>query len=112
MLVSLQAERGMRWYLTLVLVVFSAAFCDAAPPDFDADVAPLLAVHCLDCHGGAEPKGKLDLSRSAAALKGGETGPAIVAGNLEASLLWERVSADEMPPKKPLSVKEKKVLSD
>jgi hypothetical protein len=102
----------MRRHLSLTLLAALAAYGRAAPPDFDGEVAPLLAVHCLDCHSGAEPKGMLDLSRSATAIKGGETGPAIVAGSVDKSLLWERVSADEMPPKKPLSDKEKQVLRD
>ncbi len=34
----------------------------------------------------------------AAALGGGEDGPAIVAGKPDESLLWEQVEADEMPP--------------
>lgn len=102
----------MRRYLPLILLLLSTAHGRAAPPDFDAQVAPLLAVHCLDCHSGAEPKGMLDLSRSATAIKGGETGPAVVGGSIEKSLLWERVSADEMPPKKPLSDKEKQALRE
>lgn len=78
--------------------------------DFDAKVAPLLARRCLDCHSGADPKGKLDLSRKIAALAGGESGTVIVPGKPEDSLLWERVSSDEMPPKSPLSMSEKTVL--
>ena len=73
--------------------------------DFDRTVAPLLARRCLDCHSGADPKGKLDLSRKSSALAGGESGAAIVPGKAEESLLWERVSADEMPPKAPLDQK-------
>ena len=95
--------------LLIFLGVTSAA---AAPPDFDAQIAPLLATRCLDCHSGAEPKGKLDLSLAAAAAKGGETGPAVVGGSLEKSLLWERVAADEMPPKKPLAEPEKQLLRE
>src|SRR5262245_61924115 len=102
----------MRSVISLLLLSFAAACCSAAPPDFDDQVAPLLAARCLDCHSGAEPKGMLDLSRSATALKGGETGPALVAGNADKSLLWERVSSDEMPPKKPLSDREKQVLRE
>ncbi len=79
---------------------------------FDASVAPILARRCLDCHSGAEPKGKLDLSRRASAIGGGEGGPAIVPGRPDESLLWERVEADEMPPKSPLSGAEKAALRD
>ena len=70
--------------------------------DFDKSIAPLLARRCLDCHRGAEPKGGLDLSRAETAMKGGESGKALVPGNIESSLLWQRIEDDEMPPKKPL----------
>ena len=74
--------------LSLVL-----AMLPAAPPDFDREIAPLLATHCTDCHGGPKPKGKLDLTRKA------DGGP-----------LWERVAANEMPPKKPLPESDKRLL--
>lgn len=71
----------------------------AVPVDFETRVAPLLAARCLECHGPAAPKGGLDLSRRAAALDGGRSGPAIVPGDLDESLLWEHVEADRMPPR-------------
>lgn len=79
-------------------------------PDFDREIAPLLATHCLECHRGENTKGKLDLSTRAGALKGGKSGPALVAKLPETSLLLERVTADEMPPKQPLGAKEKDLL--
>jgi hypothetical protein len=83
---------------------------EAAPPDFDRTVAPLLAQHCLDCHSGPRPKGGLDLSRRKPVLKGGKGGPVVSAGKPDDSLLWQRVRDDEMPPKKHLSQAEKDVL--
>ena len=65
---------------------------------FDATIGRLFARRCLDCHSGPDPKGKLDLSRKRTALAGGKSGTAIVPGKPEESLLWERVSSDEMPP--------------
>ncbi len=79
-------------------------------PDFDRDIAPLLAERCLDCHGGPKPKGGLDLTSRRATFAGGESGPAVVAGNLDESPLWQRIDDDEMPPKKPLSVEEKRLI--
>jgi hypothetical protein len=78
--------------------------------DFDREVAPILARRCLDCHSGADPKGKLDLSRRATALAGGKGGPAVVPGKVDESLFWDRVSDDEMPPKSPLPAAEKAAL--
>jgi len=78
--------------------------------DFDAQVAPILVRRCLDCHSGPDPKGKLDLSNRATALKGGKHGSAIVPGKIDESRLWERVASDEMPPKSPLPAPEKAVI--
>jgi hypothetical protein len=82
----------------------------ANPPDFDREVAPILAGRCLDCHSGSEPKGKLDLSGSKAALAGGESGTALVAGKPDDSNLWQRIAADEMPPKHPLPAAERETI--
>jgi hypothetical protein len=77
---------------------------------FDSQVARLLASRCLECHHGQEAKAKLDLQQRDAAMKGGENGVAILPGKPEQSLLWQRVSADEMPPDDPLSDDEKAIL--
>lgn len=86
-------------------------FADAADAiDFDAQVAPILVSHCLDCHGDAEPKGGLTLDRSPAAMQGGDSGPVIVPGKSNESELWLRVDSDEMPPKHPLGDQDKAIL--
>jgi hypothetical protein len=72
--------------------------------------AELLVRRCLECHSGTDPKGGLDLGTRAALVKGGESGPAIDEKDPVRSLLWQRVAADEMPPKKPLSKDEKELL--
>lgn len=91
------------------LLGFSAATAVAAPagPDFDREIAPLLARRCGECHNADEPKGGLDLTSKTRALAGGESGRAIVAGQASASLLWQRIDANEMPPKHPLPAAEK-----
>ncbi len=69
------------------------------PPVFERDVRPILKAYCLDCHGGgAELKGKLDLRLSRTARRGGKSGPAIVAGQPDESLLVTRIQDGEMPP--------------
>ncbi|MBY0522126.1 MAG: DUF1553 domain-containing protein [Gemmataceae bacterium] len=95
--------------LCLALLVSATA---RAEPDFDKSIAPLLVRHCLDCHSGPKPKGKLDLTGRKATFAGGKNGPAVVAGKPEGSPLWQRVEADEMPPRKPLTAAEKKLLKD
>ncbi len=91
-------------------VVGSSLQAADATVDFDRDVAALLSTRCLECHHGDEPKGNLDLARQASVERGGDSGPSLVAGDPDASTLWQRVAADEMPPKQPLSAEEKEIL--
>src|SRR5262245_41760790 len=93
--------------VTSAMLLLPATRAIAEPPEFDKDVASVLIRRCLDCHSGADPKGGLDLTRKDAVL--GEKGP-VTAGKPDASLLWKKVNADEMPPKKPLTVAEKALL--
>lgn len=90
----------------LALIVLVPASARAAS-DFDKDVVPVLAARCLDCHSGADPKGGLDLTRKDSVL--GAKG-SVTPGKPDASELWKKVAADEMPPKKPLSADEKAIL--
>ncbi len=99
---------GLAMLATLAASAKPVAGEDAG--QFDATIARLFAGRCLDCHSGPDPKGKLDLSRKRAALAGGKSGVAIIAGKPEESLLWERVSSDEMPPDSPLSETEKTAI--
>jgi mono/diheme cytochrome c family protein len=85
---------------------------DSAARTFDAQIAPLLAQRCLGCHNSQDAKGGLDLTDAEAALRGGDGGAVIVAGKLDESPLWQRVSDDEMPPKKSLDAREKSLLRD
>ena len=82
----------------------------AAEPDFKNEIAPLLAAKCLECHSGNSAEGELDLSTPVGIGKGGESGVAVQAGQPDASLLWQRIRDDEMPPKHPLSADDKNLL--
>lgn len=70
------------------------------PPSFAADVRPLLQAKCASCHGETAQKGRLDLSTPMGIRKGGESGPVIAAGKPEESLLYQKVHAGMMPPRK------------
>ncbi|MGF1578445.1 MAG: DUF1592 domain-containing protein [Gemmataceae bacterium] len=78
---------------------------------FKNQIAPLLARHCLECHGWDSKRGDLDLSRRFAAFKGGKNGKAIIPGNASKSSVWTLVQANKMPRRRPpLSLNEKKLL--
>lgn len=77
---------------------------------FEAEIAPLLSRHCLECHDSAIRKGRLDLSTRHAALAGGRDGPVIVPGDPANSVLWTSVESDEMPEDRPPLVAREKAL--
>jgi cytochrome c553 len=86
--------------LSLVLLHHSHA------ADFARDIQPLLAKHCLECHGPDQQKSSFRLDLKQAALKGGDNGPAILPADSSRSPLIQHISApasDEMamPPKGP-----------
>jgi hypothetical protein len=91
--------------LTLMCLT-SAPLPGQAEPriSFTREIAPLLQEQCLRCHSGRRPRAGLDLSQRASALKGGESEvPAIVPGKPKESLLFNRVQAKRMPPRRPLA---------
>lgn len=62
------------------------------------DVVPILLRRCSVCHGREKPEAGLDLRSRAGLLRGGKSGPAIVPGSPEESLLIRKIRAAEMPP--------------
>jgi len=105
------ARRPPAVVVAIVAAAWVAPLEAASPVDFTRDVAPILVARCLECHGGSQPEGGLRLVDHDGLRRGGDTGPAIVPGASAASLLWQRVAADEMPPKHPLPAEEKDVLA-
>ncbi|HEV3005746.1 MAG TPA: DUF1549 domain-containing protein, partial [Pirellulales bacterium] len=62
------------------------------------EIVPLMLLRCAACHGARKQEAGLDLRSKAAMQQGGKSGPAIVPGDAEASLLIQRIRAGEMPP--------------
>lgn len=74
---------------------------DTAAPavNFEQHIRPLLRAHCYQCHGEAgELQGALDLRQRKRMLAGGDSGPALVQGQRQESLLYLRLTRGEMPP--------------
>ena len=61
-------------------------------------MVPILHVRCVVCHGRRKQEGGLDVRTRASLLKGGKSGPAIIPGKPDESLLIKRIVAEEMPP--------------
>ncbi|MDA1049628.1 MAG: PSD1 and planctomycete cytochrome C domain-containing protein [Planctomycetota bacterium] len=81
---------------------------DEAVAHFEQHIRPILVTKCLKCHGDKKQEGKLRLDSREAMLKGGESGPSIVPGEIAESLLIEAINYEsfEMPPTGQLSAKE------
>lgn len=81
---------------------------------FEARIRPLLVNHCIACHGATKQKGGLRLDSRLAWIKGGDTGPALVPGKPEESLIIKAIRhTDEdlrMPPNKALPANEVALL--
>jgi len=98
-----------------------AAAAPASEPDdlafFESRVRPLLEAHCLECHStDTEASGGLVLDSRAGWQRGGDSGPPLVAGRPEESLLLKAVSWTDpglqMPPKTRLSATDQATLAD
>ncbi|MFM7159592.1 MAG: c-type cytochrome domain-containing protein, partial [Planctomycetaceae bacterium] len=68
---------------------------------FERQIRPLLVDRCHKCHSATKARGGLRLDQRDLALKGGETGPALVPGKPAQSLLLQAVEQTgglKMPP--------------
>ena len=78
----------------------------AEAPDFARDIQPILAAHCLKCHGPDEQNGSIRYDQKAAAFGQADSGKhPIVPGSTEQSELLKRIASthkdEQMPPKGP-----------
>jgi mono/diheme cytochrome c family protein len=78
---------------------------DGAAEPLSRGVRPILS-RCLECHAGEDPTGGLDLTTRSAAIRGGESGPAIRPGDSAGSLVYRKVATGKMPPKQRLRPEE------
>ncbi|MDA0832949.1 MAG: hypothetical protein O3A29_06675 [Planctomycetota bacterium] len=72
------------------------------PVDFEQDIFPILDRNCLACHNVAINESDLVLETVDNILKGGASGPVVVEGKPEESLLFKVVSRTEEPVMPPL----------
>jgi len=82
---------------------------EPAEPQFERDVLPILNAHCLKCHGLEGRQAELDLRTRGMVLRGGSSGPAVIVGDLQQSLLWQRVRDRSMPPEGELPLTDEQI---
>ena len=103
------------WGRTIVVAVVTGLLCcegavtspvladdSAAIEHFEKQVRPVLIAHCVKCHGVEKQMGGLRLDVREGWVKGGDSGAAIVPGDVEASLLVHAIRYTDtdiqMPP--------------
>ncbi|QDT66786.1 Planctomycete cytochrome C [Calycomorphotria hydatis] len=90
--------------ISLALFLAPSAFCQAGDPGidfFEKKIRPVLVKHCYECHSmQGEAEGRLLVDTRQGLSIGGESGPAIVAGKPEESLILSAVRYEsfKMPP--------------
>src|SRR5262249_54890941 len=90
----------------LFVLVTAGARGDDALDYFEREVRPVLVDTCQKCHGAKKQSGGLSLETRERLLRGGASGPAIVPGRPEKSLLISAIHHDgdlKMPPKSKLT---------
>ncbi|MEL6896449.1 MAG: DUF1549 domain-containing protein, partial [Planctomycetota bacterium] len=99
------------YYCIGFIVVLQSTLGFANPPDspeyFEQHIRPVLVERCYGCHGADadEIGGSLWLDSANGMRTGGDSGPAIVPGDVDASILIHaiRYESSEMPPDQPLT---------
>ena len=87
---------------TLVIVGLSVVTRPTSDPvDFDRDVEPILKAHCVQCHGD-NGAARLDLRTQQSILKGGVSGPTVVPGKPDESLLVKRILGSDGNERMPM----------
>ncbi len=90
------------WVKSLFLWIVAAMLATDLRADdlFENEIRPLLVSHCYECHSGTKTSGGLSLETRAGWQTGGESGPAIIPNDPDASLLIQAVKHQsfKMPP--------------
>ena len=98
----------MIWRCCLALIVVLPAWATDAE-FFESKVRPILAANCYTCHTDTA-MGELRLDSLEAVLKGGKSGPVVIPGKPEESVLIQAVRRTharlKMPPTGPLAAAE------
>ena len=88
------------WLTPLACLILGPALAASRSDDsdFERDILPIFERTCLQCHSGASPQGELQLDRLESMLAGGKSGPALVPGASDRSLLVSKLVSGAMPP--------------
>ena len=81
---------NVKHYLFFISLGFSQV-------DYQTEIQPIFYDKCTSCHVSGS-SGGLSLNAYSTLMAGGNSGPSIVAGDHQNSLLWKRIEDGSMPP--------------
>lgn len=104
---------GIVLILAFFFVECAVTHADEREEFFEKAIRPVLVDRCLECHSGDKVSGGLRLDSRESILAGGDTGPALIPGEVERSLIAQAIRYDgelQMPPDAPLSEEQRQQL--
>lgn len=85
----------------------------SANVSFTGDILPIIQNRCVDCHGGRQKKEGLDMKTYESLMAGSRSGPVLVPGDANASLLVELIVKGDMPNRgEPVTPAELQLIMD
>lgn len=88
--------------IVILLAVNATVQADESFVDYTTQIKPILARHCAGCHGAKKQQVGLRVDTGRGLLEGGDSGPAVIAGDSAKSLLIHALTgtegASQMPP--------------
>ncbi len=115
---KLRSMHFLRNQILLLIVccsLWTSAHADEADSLFENNIRPVLAGTCFRCHGDGKTSGMLRVDSREALLTGGDSGPAIVPGKPEESLLIRAIQGQDdvsaMPPEKEQTLRQDQIAA-
>ena len=96
----------MRLSCILFILLSGSVFAqDSGIKFFEKNIRPVLNTQCYSCHSSnsKDVKGGLSVDTRQGILNGGDSGPSVVPGKIDESLLLDYIESGDMPPDNPLS---------
>ena len=98
-------------FVSLAMLMSMSTATGGEPVDYLKEIKPILKARCYACHAVLKHESDLRLDTAAGVIKGGSSGPVLVAGNSVASEILARIQCEDadqrMPPEgAPLSAAE------
>lgn len=82
--------------LFVAILLMTATSGSAADVSFASDVAPALVENCSGCHGDDRPRAGFSVTTFGRLMRGGQSGPAILAGKGAESLLVNKIRGTDI----------------